>query len=46
MRRRLVSGFLAVMLLAGAGALLGACNTMHGLGQDIQDASDAVKNAF
>lgn len=46
MRRRLVRGLLAVILLTVAGALLSACNTVHGLGQDIQDASDAVKKMF
>ena len=46
MRRRLVSGFLAIALLTAAGALLSACNTFHGMGQDIEDASDSVKTLF
>ena len=46
MRRRLVSGFLAMALLTVAGAVLSACNTVHGMGQDLESADDSVKNLF
>ena len=46
MRHRVASGLIALFLLAGAGALLSACKTVHGMGQDIENASDAVKKAF
>ena len=36
---------LALTLLAGA-ALLSACNTVSGAGQDLKDASDATKKAI
>ena len=46
MRRRLVSGFLAMALLTAVGTLLSACNTFHGMGQDLEDASDSVSRMF
>jgi predicted small secreted protein len=36
----------ALMLLAGAGAVLSACNTVHGMGQDIENSADAVRKAL
>jgi predicted small secreted protein len=45
MQRSLVRALLALMLFAGA-ATLGACNTVHGMGQDIENGADAVKKAF
>lgn len=36
---------IALTLLAGA-ALLSACNTVSGAGQDLKDASDATKKAI
>jgi predicted small secreted protein len=42
----MASGFLAMMLLALASAALGACNTVHGFGQDVQDLSDTVRKSF
>ena len=46
MRRKLASVFLVAALLTGAATLLGACNTVHGVGQDIENSSDAVKKAL
>ena len=46
MHTKLMAGLLAMLLLTGAAALLSACNTIHGLGQDIQNASDTVKKAL
>ncbi|MFO0835506.1 MAG: hypothetical protein U0638_11085 [Phycisphaerales bacterium] len=40
-----VRAALALTLLAGA-ALLSACNTVSGAGQDLKDASDATKKAI
>lgn len=45
-RRNLTVGVLALLLLTGMAALLSACNTVHGMGQDIENASDAVKKAL
>lgn len=46
MQRKLVAGLLAMVLVTGAAALLSACNTVHGLGQDIENSSDTVKKAL
>ncbi|HXQ53758.1 MAG TPA: entericidin EcnAB [Stellaceae bacterium] len=46
MQRKLVTGVLALFFLTGAAALLSACNTVHGMGQDIENLSDAVKKAI
>ncbi len=46
MRRRRLERLAAVLVLALAAATVVACNTVRGFGQDIQDASDAVKRAF
>ncbi|NUQ52767.1 MAG: hypothetical protein HUU19_08735 [Phycisphaerales bacterium] len=40
-----VRAALALTLLAGS-ALLAACNTVSGAGQDLKDASDATKKAI
>jgi predicted small secreted protein len=43
---RILAGCLMLVMLAGTAALLSACNTVHGLGEDIQKSSDTVKKAL
>jgi predicted small secreted protein len=43
---KLKFGCLALLLLLGAGAMLSACNTVHGMGEDLQNTSDTVKKAL
>ena len=43
---RILAGCLALAVLTGTAALLSACNTVHGLGQDIENSSDTVKKAL
>jgi predicted small secreted protein len=45
MRPNLVIIFLNLMLLSGATALLSACNTTAGAGQDVSTAGHAVTNS-
>jgi predicted small secreted protein len=45
MRPNLVIIFLNLMLLSGATALLSACNTTAGAGQDVSAAGHAVTNS-
>ena len=45
MGQNLVIVFLNVMLLSGATALLSACNTTAGAGQDVSAAGHAVTNS-
>ena len=42
MKTRTVVG----LAILAAGAVLGGCNTVSGVGQDIQDASSATKKAI
>jgi predicted small secreted protein len=35
-----------LFLLAGVGFVLGACNTVHGLGADLEKGSDKIEQAF
>lgn len=43
MRRASVRVLLSVILLGAAGLTLAACNTVRGMGQDLQQSSDAVQ---
>jgi predicted small secreted protein len=45
MGENLVIIFLNVVLLSGATALLSACNTTAGVGQDVSAAGHAVTNS-
>lgn len=44
MRKNLALSLLVITMLTGLGTLLSACNTIHGMGQDIESASDAIKS--
>jgi entericidin B len=44
MRRSLAISFLSLLLLSGATALLSACNTTAGVGQDISATGKAITN--
>jgi predicted small secreted protein len=44
LRSRIAGAMLAAFLLAGASALLSACNTTAGAGQDVSAAGRAVTN--
>jgi predicted small secreted protein len=44
-RRSLGGGLLALLVLAGASAMLGACNTTAGIGQDVSATGKAVTNS-
>ena len=37
---------MVALVFLAAGAVLGGCNTVSGVGQDIQDASSATKKAI
>lgn len=43
MTRRFTSPLIALAALAGAAAL-GACNTMEGVGEDVQSAGEAIED--
>lgn len=45
MRRTLAKAFIALMLLSGTGALLSACHTVQGAGEDISATGRAVQGA-
>ncbi len=45
MSRTFAQIFLALFLLAGAGTLLSACNTVAGAGEDMSSAGHAVTNS-
>ena len=42
---RTISAVFAAMLLLGSAAMLSACNTVEGAGQDVSSAGHAVTNA-
>jgi predicted small secreted protein len=46
MNAKLRALFLSLLLLASAGAILSACNTFHGAGEDLEQGSDSVKKAL
>jgi predicted small secreted protein len=45
MRKSLASALLAFMLLSGAGALLSACHTVQGAGEDVSSVGRAGERA-
>ncbi len=45
MRSSLAKLFLALFLLTSAGAMLSACNTTAGAGQDLSNAGHAITNS-
>ena len=45
MRNTLAEVFLTLMLLSGASAMLSACHTVEGAGQDVSDTGHAVGRA-
>ena len=45
MRAILARAFVVLTLLSGAAALLSACHTVNGVGQDISSTAGAVHNA-
>jgi predicted small secreted protein len=44
MGNSLAKVFLALFLVTGASALLGACNTTEGAGKDLSNAGHAISN--
>jgi len=46
MRTKLSALFLSIFLLTGAAAMLSACHTVHGAGEDLEHGSDDVKKAL
>lgn len=42
LRHKLLTGLLATLLLSGTAALLGACHTAQGFGEDVSAAGQAV----
>jgi entericidin B len=45
MSRTFAKIFLALFLLSGVGALLSACNTTAGFGEDMSNAGTAITNS-
>ena len=45
MRRRLTTWVLTLMVLAGSGSFLAACNTTEGAGQDLSAAGKAISKS-
>jgi entericidin B len=45
MTRTLAKLFLALFLLSGTGAMLSACNTTAGAGEDLSSAGHAITNS-
>lgn len=46
MRRNLAKAFLTLFILTGASAVLSACHTVEGVGDDISGTGRAVERAF
>lgn len=46
MRRQLAILLLSLLVLGSAGALLSACGTVHGAGDDLERSSNAVRRAL
>ena len=46
MNTKIRSLVLSLFLLTSAGAILSACNTVHGAGEDIEHSSDTVKKVL
>jgi entericidin B len=45
MRKGFASALLAILVLAGAAMMLGACNTTRGFGEDMSAAGNALSNS-
>ena len=45
MRKRLVIASLTLLVLVGSAALLGACNTTAGVGEDMAAAGEAIEKS-
>jgi predicted small secreted protein len=45
MRKRLAIGSLTLLVLVGSAALLGACNTTAGVGEDMAAAGKAIEES-
>jgi entericidin B len=45
MRRVAAKLFLTLFILSGAGAMLSACNTTRGIGEDMQSGGAALSNS-
>ena len=45
MRRAMAKVFVALFLLTSAGAMLSACNTTRGVGEDMQSGGRALSNS-
>ena len=46
MSKKLAITLLCLLVMGTAGALLGACSTVHGMGDDLQNGSNSVKKAM
>jgi predicted small secreted protein len=46
MRKQLAKALLALVLMSGLGAALGACHTVQGVGDDISNTGRAMERAF
>lgn len=46
MRRTLATFLLSLTLLSGGVALLSACSTVHGAGEDLEHSSNAVRKSM
>jgi predicted small secreted protein len=46
MRSKFAMLFLTMLLITGAVALLSACSTVHGAGDDLERGSDDVRKAL
>ena len=45
MRRAMAKAFVALFLLTSAGAMLSACNTTRGVGEDMQSGGAALSDS-
>ena len=45
MRRAMAKVFVALFVLTSAGAMLSACNTTRGVGEDMQSGGQALSNS-
>jgi predicted small secreted protein len=45
MRKGFMKAMVAMLILAGAGVVLSACNTTEGAGKDISSAGHAISNS-
>jgi entericidin B len=45
MRKTMAKAFVALFVLTSAGAMLSACNTTRGVGEDMQSGGKALSNS-